>query len=133
MIMIKPFDFQELEARIRALLRRKFIQQDAMVKINSITIDTIKKYVTVLDTEVKLTSKEYAIIEYLVNHQNEIISTEELMEHIWDSNIDLFTNPLKYHIHSIKNKMQNAGLEEIFIENIRGQGYRISNTLEKKV
>lgn len=125
----KPFDFQELEARIRALLRRKFIQQDPKIAIGPIMIDTITKKINLLDTEIKLTPKEYAIIEYLASHKNAAISAEELMEHVWDSNVDLFTNPLKYHIHSIKKKMINAGLKTPLIENIRGQGYRICETL----
>ncbi len=123
--LVKPFDFQELDARVRALLRRKFTQEDAVIHIDCVAIDTTKKIVTVHNNELKLTPKEYAIIEYLAKNPNAIVSSETLLEHVWDSNVDLFSNPLKYHIHSIKKKFQEANLDQPLIENVRGQGYRL--------
>lgn len=124
--LVKPFDFNELEARIRCLLRRSFIDNDVILTFENIKVDTAKKYVLINDLVVDLTKKEYSILEYLISNKNKVISAEELMEHIWESDVDLFSNPLKFHIHSLKKKISSVLGEKEIIRNIRGQGYIIS-------
>ena len=116
--LTKPFDFLELEARIRNLLRISFFQSSTEIECGSIKINTLSKTVFVNDHKIQLTKKEYAILEYLFIHKNEVISSERLIEHVWDSDVDLFSNSLKYHIHAIKKKLPGE-----YIKNIRGQGY----------
>ncbi|MBG9692072.1 MULTISPECIES: response regulator transcription factor [Lysinibacillus] len=124
--LIKPFDFQELDARIRNLLRRSFSQKSAIISFENITLDSSKKIVLVDGEMIHVTKKEYAILEYLMLHQNKVISSEELIEHVWDSETDLFSNSLKFHIHSLRKKIADV-LEEIeVIQTIRGQGYIIT-------
>ena len=84
----KPFHFKELEARIRALLRRDFIQQDTVLTHGDIKIDTALKRVTAKNQKVELTKKEYSILEYLVMNKNKIVSTEVLIQHVWDSEVE---------------------------------------------
>lgn len=120
--LIKPFDFGELEARIRNLLRREFVQKPLDLSLSGLRIDTKAKRVYFDDQEIALTRKEYGILEYLMLHKGQVISAEELTEHVWDNEFDPFSNTFRYHIHSLKKKLYTAsGLD--FIKTIRGQGY----------
>ncbi|MFW2488624.1 response regulator transcription factor [Clostridium chromiireducens] len=116
----KPFHFKELEARARALLRRSFIVKDTKITCGQILIDTSLKKVFFNENEIELTKKEYAILEYLVINQGSVVSGEDLIEHIWDREADLFSNAFKVHINSLRKK-----LPEGMIKNIRGQGYYV--------
>ncbi|WP_199613549.1 response regulator transcription factor [Paenibacillus alkalitolerans] len=122
----KPFHFKELEARIRALLRRDFIQRDTVITHGNVKIDTALKCVIVNDRTVELTKKEYAIIEYLFMNKDRIVSAEQLIEHIWDSEADLFSNSLKVHINSLKKKLAEYTGDKELIKNTRGLGYFIT-------
>jgi len=124
--LIKPFDFQELDARIRNLLRRSFSQKSAIISFENITLDSSKKIVLVDGEMIHVTKKEYAKLEYLMLHQNKVISSEELIEHVWDSETDLFSNSLKFHIHSLRKKIADVLGEIEVIQTIRGQGYIIT-------
>ncbi|MGQ3477853.1 response regulator transcription factor [Paenibacillus sp. TY11] len=126
--LVKPFDFNELEARIRSLLRRSFIQNDVILTLGDIKVDTSQKFAAIHDTKLDLTKKEYSVLEYLMFNKNKVISTEQLIEHVWDSEVDLFSNSLKYHIHSLKKKIRSATANDDLIKNIRGQGYIISES-----
>lgn len=126
--LTKPFDFNELDARIRSLLRRAFIQQNQLLTCGTLRMDTAQRRVwsgtgTKHDVEILLTPKELGILEYLLLHQKQVISAETLIEHVWDSDTDLFSNTFKFHIHSLKKKLEEAGCEGTEIRNIRGQGY----------
>lgn len=122
----KPFHFKELEARIRALIRREFIHKDTIITYGDIKIDTASKCVTVNDQKVELTKKEYSITEYLFININKVISAEELIEHIWDSEAGLFSNSFKVHINSLKKKLAVFIGDKELIVNTRGFGYSIS-------
>lgn len=119
--MVKPFDFDELTARIHNLVRRTFTQAPAALSIGNIRLDSPAKTATVNRVELVLTNKEYAILEYLMLNQGRVISQSELIEHVWDSEVDPFSNALKFHLHSLKKKLG----PENMIFNIRGQGYII--------
>lgn len=126
--LTKPFDFKELEARIRSLLRRAFVQQDVTLGCQGVVVDTAQKRVTVKGTPVELTKKEYALLEYLMINRNRVVSAEQLIEHVWESDVDLFTNPLKFQIHSLKKKLAVNLDGTEFLKNLRGQGYIIYDT-----
>lgn len=125
--LVKPFDFLELSARVRSLLRISYTQQNRTLSCGKLYMDTAARTVSASDlpdaTVINLTRKEYAILEYLFLHQNQVVSAEQLIEHVWDSETDLFSNSLKYHIHSIKKKLKASGLSGDCIRNLRGQGY----------
>ncbi|KLU63381.1 response regulator MprA [Peptococcaceae bacterium CEB3] len=129
----KPFHFKELEARIRALLRREFAQRDTVLAFGDFKVDTAQKCVKVKDQEVDLTKKEYAILEYLFINKDRIVSAEELIEHIWDSEIDMFSNSFKVHINSLRKKLaEHVGGKEI-IKNTRGVGYSVKEYTDERV
>lgn len=129
--LIKPFDFGELEARIRNLLRREFVQTPTILKTNGIIIDTKLKKAEYYGKQLNLPRKEYAILEYLVIHKNEVISAEQLVEHIWDNEFDSFSNVLRYHICSLKKKLNEVSDMDI-IKTIRGQGYLIEENNDEE-
>ncbi len=122
--LIKPFDFGELEARIRNLLRRNFSGLPSTITFGIFTIDTNAKKVIYDGEALKLTRKEYSILEYLVLNKNKVISAEEFVEHIWSSEFAPFSNTIRYHIHSLKKKLSDCSRQEV-IKTIRGQGYII--------
>ena len=120
--LIKPFDFGELEARIRNLLRRKFTQAPTVLSIEGLALDTGTKKATYQGTELALTRKEYGILEDLLLHKNQVISAEEITEHVWNNEFDPFSNTFRYHIHSLKKKISMAAHKN-FIKTVHGQGY----------
>lgn len=124
--LTKPFDFRELEARVRSLLHREFIQKAAVLFCGGLQVDTSKKAVYWKKSPLPLTKKEYGILEYLLLTER-TVSAEELVEHVWDSETDLFSNTLKFHISSLRKKLAEASENSVEIITLRGQGYRISS------
>ena len=118
--LAKPFHFDELEARVRALLRRDFKTADTIISCDEIKLDTALKRVFLREAEIQLTKKEYGIFEYLMLHKGRIVSGEELIEAVWESDADIFTNAFKVHINAMRKK-----LPEDFIKNVKGQGYYV--------
>lgn len=131
--LTKPFDFGELEARIRSLLRRSFTHRNAELTCGELCIDTSSKRVCINDSAVNLTPKEYGILEYLMYHRGKVVSVEELIEHIWESDTDLFSNSFKVHMHSLKKKLDSAGNAGKYIVTRRNQGYCIMEPKEEEV
>ncbi len=127
--LAKPFDFEELNARIRNLLRRNFTVTSPIIEFESFKIDTNAKCVTYDESVVELTPKEYNILEYLAFNINSVISAEQIVEHIWDSEFNAFSNVLRYHMHSLKKKLAQHTESEV-IRTIRGQGYIIGGANE---
>lgn len=122
--MTKPFDLKELDARMRSLLRRKSIQEETEITINGITFDTVKRLATYKGESLGLTVKETGIIEYLFLNRDRYVSVEELMDHVWDSNADDFSNTVRVHMSSLRKKIKKATGEN-YIENSIGKGYKI--------
>ena len=120
--LTKPFHFEELEARIRSLTRRKFIQEDVCLRCSRITFDTRTREASVDGTPLALTRKESALLEYFLLHRNRIISPEEMIEHLWDGSVNSFSNSIRVHISSLRKKLRTAlGYDPI--QNKIGQGY----------
>lgn len=127
--LVKPFEFRELEARIRSLLRRNFTTMNTELKCGSLRMDTAAKQVWYGKTAVELTRKEYTLLEYLLTHAGQVVRAEELIEHAWDSEADPFSNSFRFHIHSLRKKLDDAGAKGYIITH-RGQGYRIKEHKE---
>lgn len=124
--LVKPFHFEELEARIRSLLRVKYIQEDTILKYDDLKIDTKLRKAYVDNEFIKLTKKEFSILEYLMKNINKVISQEELIEHIWDNSVDMFSNSVRVHINSLRKKLK-ANINNEVIKNIVGVGYVIED------
>lgn len=120
----KPFHLQELEARIRSLTRRKFVQKDVCLHCGEIKFDTKKREAYAKDKPVSLTRKENGILEYLLLNQGRPISQEELIEHVWDASVDSFSGSIRVHMSSLRKKLK-AVLGYDPIVNKIGEGYTI--------
>lgn len=120
----KPFHLQELEARIRSLTRRKFVQKDVCLHCGEIKFDTKKREAYAKDKPVSLTRKENGILEYLLLNQGRPISQEELIEHVWDASVDSFSGSIRVHMSSLRKKLK-AVLGYDPIANKIGEGYKI--------
>lgn len=119
----KPFDFPELVARIDNLLRWSFVQVDTIIKYGDLKIDTAKKIAFVKDEDIGLTNKEYGILSYLAYNEGRVISAEEIMEHVWGDDSEVFfSTSFQYHMSTLRKKI---GIKDI-IKTVRGQGYFIN-------
>lgn len=122
--MEKPFHLQELEARIRSLTRRKFVQKDICLECGGIRFDTIKREVYAKGNKVSLTRKENGILEYLLFNIGRPVSQEELIEHVWDASVDSFSGSIRVHMSSLRRKLKaELGYDPII--NKVGEGYKL--------
>lgn len=127
--LCKPFHFEELEARVRSLTRRRTVQNNIVLECGEISLNTKTRTAFAKGEEVLLTRKELAILEYLILHQGRPVSQEELIEHVWDSSVDSFSNSIRVHISALRKKIRTAlGYDPI--TNRVGQGYVIGGDLE---
>ena len=122
--LIKPFHLQELLARIRALLRRDLRTREPILRIREISLDPVEKVVWKSDRRIQLTRKEFGILEYLMRHPNEVISQEELLEHIWGTMTNVFSNTVRVHIQSLRGKLEDDSTTPKYIETVISTGYR---------
>jgi len=124
----KPFHLQELEARIRSLTRRKFVQKDVCLHCGEIKFNTKKREASAKEQFVPLTRKENGILEYLLLNQGRPVSQEELIEHVWDASVDSFSGSIRVHVSSLRKKLKAVLGYDPIINKI-GEGYTI---VEKK-
>ncbi|MDP3963816.1 MAG: two-component system response regulator RppA [bacterium] len=122
--LIKPFSFDELSARIRALLRRPREALPAQLLVRNVLLNPATRKVLKNGKEIPLTLKEFELLEYLMRNKNRAVSREQLFSHVWDFATDSFSNVVDVHIKNLRKKLaENA--HEKFIETVRGVGYRI--------
>ncbi len=124
--LTKPFAIDELLARVRALLRRPPIQQPDILKIDDLKIDKQQQTVTRAGKNIDLTSKEYALLEYLMQHSNQILSKETLIDHVWDFDADILPNNVEAYIKNLRQKIDKPFKKQL-IKTVRGFGYRIES------
>ena len=118
----KPFHLDELKARVRSLTRRNFIQNNTELSFDKIKFDSKNRTIFIDDKELKLTRKEAGILEYLLLNQGRPVSQEELIDHVWDSSVDLLSNSIRVHISALRKKLKKElGYDPI--ENRIGIGY----------
>lgn len=119
----KPFVLKELQARIRAILRRNS-SNTATLKYKDLQLDTIKKLVYRDEIKIDLTAKEFAILELLVRNENKTVSDSMIIEHVWDMNYTNASNLVKVYIYRLRNKIDKS-FDEPYIHNIKNIGYTL--------
>jgi len=122
--LTKPFEFSELLARIRALIRRTSENKENILYTSDIKLYLDKEKVIIGSREIKLTKKEFMVLEYFLRNKGQILSRNQILEHVWDRNVDIFTNVIDTHIKNLRRKL---GKRNSIIEAIYGSGYRIKD------
>ncbi len=117
----KPFDFSELVARIHALMRRSAAPAAAILEHNGIELDPQRRAVSRNGTELSLTRKEFGVLEVLLRADGATVSSEEILEKVWDENIDPFTNVVRVTVMTLRRKLGDPPV----IETVTGVGYRM--------
>ena len=123
--LVKPFAFDELAARIRSLLRRDGGRSGAVLQVGPLMMDTARHIVTRDDRTLDLTAKEFAVLRYLMSRPGDVVSQEDLLEHVWDEHADPFTNTVRVTVGTLRRKV-NSGQEDSILETVVGRGYRLS-------
>lgn len=125
--LVKPFAFEELLARIRALLRRPQKLDNNILKINDLELDTIKFEVKRDNKPIKLSSTEFALLEYLMRNPGRILTKDNIISHVWDYDADILPNTVEVYIGYLRSKIDKPfkNKPEI-IETVRGFGYKIN-------
>jgi DNA-binding response OmpR family regulator len=120
----KPFDFGELGARVRALLRRPSEVRNPQVRVGSVVIDSPTRRVLLDGSVVPLTTREFALLHHLANQLDAVVSRTELIDALWDSHYDGVSNVVDVHVRSLRRKLDRPG-SPLPLETVRGAGYRL--------
>lgn len=120
----KPFFFDELYARIQAVLRRPAIRQDSLLELDDLTLDNNTQKVMHGKESIYLTRKEFSLLEYLMRNKGSVVSRGMITEHVWDMSIDPFSNTIEMHILNLRKKL-NLPERKKLIHSVPGRGYKI--------
>jgi two-component system copper resistance phosphate regulon response regulator CusR len=123
--LTKPFDFKELLARLRALLRRPHEIQPEMLRLSDLVLNTGNHSATRGDRSIGLTAKEYALLEFLMLRRDRIVNREQIAQHVWDENFDPFSNVIDVYVRRLRAKI-DEGFTRPLIHTRRGEGYMLS-------
>ena len=127
--MTKPFDLGELVARARALIRRGKGQRQAVLTFGSITLIPADQTISVEGKGIDLSRMEYRVLEYLMHHPTRIVSSRELLEHLYDFTWERHSNVIEAHISNLRRKLRNVTAQTV-VDNLRGRGYRLAHSAE---
>lgn len=121
--LVKPFALSELMARIRAILRRPKTCLSNVLSIGDLELDTNLLILKKKGNQVKLSSKEFALLEFLLRNKGKTLTRTEIMDHVWDENADPFSNTIEVHINNLRRKIENK--KQKFIYTFSNRGYKI--------
>lgn len=128
--LIKPFSFDELSARIRALLRRQKNSRDIVLNIGNLQLNTLTREVKRGDKLIELTSKEYSVLEYFLKNKNRVLTKSQIAEHVWSYDFEYGSNIVEVYVRYLRRKIDDAFKNKL-IHTIRGGGYVIKDKNEK--
>ena len=120
--LAKPFEFEELLARVRALLRRNRGLETPILKVADLELNDPTRLVTRAGREITLTSKEFSLLRYLMIHAGQVVTRTMISEHVWNESFDTFTNVIDVYVNYLRNKI-DKGFEKPLIHTVRGAGY----------
>jgi two-component system copper resistance phosphate regulon response regulator CusR len=124
--LAKPFEFGELLARLRALLRRGSVVKPAVIQVGQLEIDSRSHRVNIAGHALTLTTKEYSVLEFLARNDGRIVSREEIAEHVWGHDFDPFSNLIEVYINRLRRHIEKATATR-YIHTIRGSGYMLED------
>lgn len=121
--LAKPFAFDEYVARIRALARRHLIDRSAVINLGGIRLDTAARTASVGGKPVTLTAREYSILEFFMHHPRQLLSKDQIAQHVWNYDLEDESNLLEVYVGRLRRKLTSAGVADP-IETVRHSGYR---------
>jgi DNA-binding response OmpR family regulator len=127
--LTKPFSFEELLARIRALLRRTQDYKTKALRVGDLELDPIKRQATRAGKQIPLSGKEYALLEYLMRNKGRVVTESMIVEHVWDMNYEGTSNIVNVYINYLRKKIDSE-FEVKLVRTIRGHGYTIDESRE---
>ena len=125
--LVKPFEFEELAARLRVLLRRKTGEQATVFACGDLTVDVTRHIVTRGGKEIRLAAKEYALLEYMIRHKGVVLSREQIEASLWNYDETIGSNVVDVYIRMLRKKI-DEGYDAKLIQTIRGYGYALKET-----
>jgi len=126
--LVKPFAFEELLARIKALLRRPKKEIGTVLKVGTLELNPASYEVKRLDKQIVLAAKEFSLLEYMMRHPNQVLTKDALITHVWDGDADILPNTVEVYIGYLRNKIDKPFKgEEDIIKTVRGFGYKLSS------
>jgi DNA-binding response OmpR family regulator len=123
--LTKPFNFEELTARLRSIMRRSSPEKSTKLQVGDLILDTVTHIAYRKGVEIELTTKEYALLEYLMRNKNRILSRSMIMQHVWKLNFDPESNIIDVYIKRLRAKIESETMR--YIHSIRGIGYRVKD------
>jgi DNA-binding response OmpR family regulator len=123
--LAKPFDLDELLARVRALLRRGPALQDTVLTVADLSLDTRTRRVRRAGRDIDLTAKEYALLEFLMRRAGDVVGRSDIGEHVWDSAYDAFSNRIEVYVQRLRRKLDDGHALKL-IRTRRGAGYTLT-------
>ncbi len=127
----KPFSFEELVARLRSILRRTIPEKSTKLRCGDLVLDTVSHVAYRAGKEIELTTKEYALLEYLMRNKNRIVSRSNIVQHVWKHNFEPESNIIDVYIKRLRSKIEIDPNAPPLIQSIRGVGYRIREYTEE--
>ena len=122
--LVKPFDFDELMARVRAMIRRGGERASSVMTSGDLMLDSASRYVERGGKEISLTAKEFDILEYLMQNEGKVLSRDKLSNHIWNYDYDGGSNVIDVYVHHLRKKIDD-GFDEKKIITVKGAGYMV--------
>lgn len=122
--LAKPFHFEELAARLRSILRRSSVEKSTKISVSDLILDTVAHVAYRWEKEIELTTKEYALLEYLIRNKGRIVSRSMITQHVWKHNFDTESNIIDVYIKRLRAKIERPGSPRL-LNSIRGVGYRM--------
>ena len=123
--LVKPFSFEELLARIRALMRRPLESTGNVLKTRDLVLDPVSFEVSRAGKPIRLSSKEFALLEYLMRHAGRVLTKDNIISHVWDFDADILPNTVEVYIGYLRNKIDRPFKSQALLNTIRGFGYRL--------
>lgn len=127
--LVKPFSFDELTARVRALLRRPPQQVGTTLKVGDLSLNTRDYQVHRNNQLIALSNKEFALLEYLMHHPNQVVTKDMIIDHVWDETADVLPNTIEVYIGYLRNKIDRPFSQlPPLLHTVRGFGYKLGTT-----
>jgi len=125
--LVKPFSFNELLARLRALLRRRSLEQQAVLHVEGLEIDLLRRVASRDGRLLELSNRQFELLVYLMQNAHSVVSREMIARDVWKESTATWTNVIEVHVAQLRRKIERAGSPTL-LHTVRGQGYQLGNT-----